>query len=91
MLLHWCQNTQVTLYPAVIVADNIIPNHLSKLLTACEPSAVIPFPFENAPIALHGTVVNTLGCSGHTLLHLSFLLAIECSVRILEPAVAVNK
>lgn len=53
VLFHWRQNTQAALCPAVVAVEDVILNHLHKRLTACVPSAVIPFPLENAPEAVH--------------------------------------
>ncbi len=43
VLLHWCQDAQAPLYPAVVVICDIVLNHLHKLLAACEPSAILSF------------------------------------------------
>ena len=50
-----------------VVIANILPDHLNKLVLAGEPSAVIAFPFQNAPEALHRAVVNAMRHAGHTL------------------------
>jgi len=92
VLLHRCQNAQVALYPAVVVVDDIIFNHLHKLLTARKSSAVVPLTLENTPKAFHRAVVNTLGYSGHTLSHLRLLqLVVEYSVGVLETSVAMKQ
>ena len=45
VLLQRCQNTQIALYAAVVVVNDVVLNHGNKFLTACEPSAVVPLPF----------------------------------------------
>ena len=65
VLLHRCQNAQIALYSAVIIVVDIILNHLDKLSTVCELSAVIRGALENAPEAFHLTIVNALVYSGH--------------------------
>ena len=92
MFLHRCQNAQIALYPAVVVVGNVVLNHLHKLFAAGEPLAVISLSFQNAPETFHWTVVNALGNSGHTLLHLGFLqLVVEHSVCVLKTSVAVEQ
>ena len=92
VLFHRCQNTQVALYPAVVVVSDVILNHLYKLLAACKTLAIIPFSFENAPEAFHRAVINALGNSGHTLLHFCFLqFVIEYPVCVLESSVTVEQ
>ena len=65
MLLHWRQNAQIALYPAVVVVSDVILNHGNKLLAAGEASAVVPLTLEDAPEAFHRPVVNALAHSGH--------------------------
>ena len=92
MLLHRRQNAQVTLHPAVVVVDNVILNHLYKLLTACKTLAVISLSLQNAPETFHWSVVNALGYSGHALSHLGFLqLVVEYTVCILKTSVAMEQ
>ena len=92
VLLHRCKNAQVALYAAVVVIGYVVLNHLHKLLTACKTLTVISLSFQDTPKAFHRSVVNTLGDSGHTLLHLCFLqLAIEYSVCILKTSITMEQ
>ena len=65
-------------------------NHLHKLPLAGKPSAVIAFPLQNAPEALHGAVINAVRYAGHTLRH-SHLheLVVESAVGVLESSVTI--
>ncbi len=70
----------------------MIRNHLHKLLVACEPSAVVPFSFQDISKALHGSVINALSNSGYALLHIcNFQIVIEYPIRILEASVTVEQ
>lgn len=92
MLLHWSKDTQATLNPLRIVVVDITYNHLNQSLLIGKPPAIIAFPFEDAPEALHGAVINTMGYTRHTLEHSSlFQLAMKFSAGILEPPVAVEQ
>ena len=46
-------DTKAALEAGEIVVNDILLDHPAQLLPAGEFSAVIPFPFENAPEALH--------------------------------------
>ena len=67
MLLHRCQHSQITLYAAVVVVSNVVLNHGNKFLTAREPSAVVPFSFENERYPNFGW----WGCRSFSVLNLS--------------------
>ena len=69
MLLHRRQYTQVALYSPCVVIVDVTLDHLRQLVLAGEPSAVISFPLQNAPEALHRAVINAVGHTGHTLCH----------------------
>ena len=56
-------DAQAPLEAGEIVVSDILPNHLAQLLPAGEVPAIITFPLEDAPEALHGSVVNALACS----------------------------
>ena len=91
VLLHRCQNTQVALYPAVVVVADVVLNHRNEFFPACEPSSVVSFPFQDAPEAFHRAVVNALGHSRHTLFHLCFLqLGVEHPIGVLETSVTME-
>ena len=92
MFLHRCQDPQITLNPAIVVVGNIVFNHIHEIISTCEPSAVVSLAFENAPESLHRSIVDTLGYSGHALLHLCLLqLIVKHSVGILETSVAMEQ
>ena len=57
-------DAQATLEAAENVIDNIILNYTDQLLPA---GAIVAFPFEDAPKALHWAVVNALSHPGHAL------------------------
>ena len=70
----------------------ILLDHLDKLVFAGKPSAVIAFPLQNAPEALHRTVVNTMRHTGHTLRHAClYELVVESAVGVLDPSVAMKQ
>ena len=46
------QDTQIALHPSGVVIMDIFLDHLDKLMFAGKPSAVIAFPFQNAPETL---------------------------------------
>ena len=67
MNLHGRPDTQPTLEAAEIVIDDVILDHTDQFLPAGEASAVVPFPLEDPPEALHGAVVDAFSHSGHAL------------------------
>ena len=69
MLFHWRQDAQIALDTSRVVIANILLDHLNKLMLADEPSAVIAFPFQDAPEALHRAVIYAMRHAGHTLRH----------------------
>ena len=92
MLFHRRQHTQITLNTSRVVIANILLDHLNKLVLAGEPSAVIAFPFQDAPEALHRAVVNAMRHTGHTLRHPRLhKLVVEGTVGVLKPSVAVEQ
>ena len=52
----------------VVIADEIL-NHIDQSFLAVEPLAVVAFPLEDTPEALHGAIVNAMRNTGHTLRH----------------------
>ena len=58
--LHGRVDAQPSLETGEIVVSDILPDHLAQLLPAGEAPAIVSLPLENAPEALHGSVVNTL-------------------------------
>lgn len=95
MLFHRRQDTQIALDTSRVVIANILLDHLDKLVLAGKPSAVIAFPFQDAPEApeaLHRAVVNAMRHTGHTLRHACLHeLVVESSVGVLEPSVAMKQ
>ena len=91
MLFHRRQDAQITLDTSRVVIANILLDHLDKLVLAGKPSAVIAFPLEDTPEALHGAIVNAMCNTGHTLRHTRFLnLVVKGSVRILQSPVTME-
>ena len=91
MLLHRCENAEITLYAFRVVVIIVIVNHTYEAFTFVKLFAVVPLSFQNASKAFHWTVVNTMCHSRHTLCHPSLLqLSVKASVRILKSAVTVE-
>ena len=92
MLFHRRQDAQIALDTSRVVIANILLDHLNKLVLAEEPSAVIAFPFQDAPEALHRAVINAMRHAGHTLRHARLhKLVVEGTVGVLNPSVAVEQ
>ena len=60
MLFQGSQNAQIALNASGVVIADILLHHLNKDAFAGEASAVIAFPLQNAPEALHRAVVNAM-------------------------------
>ena len=92
MLFHRRQDAQIALDTSRVVIANILLDHLNKLVLADEPSAVIAFPFQDSPEALHWAVINAMRHAGHTLRHPSLhKLVMEGAVGVLEPSVTMEQ
>ena len=92
MLFHRRQDAQIALHPPGVVVMDIGFNHLDKFTFAGKPSAVIAFPLQDAPEALHRAVINAMRHAGHTLRHPRLhKLVVESAVGVLEPSVAVEQ
>ena len=92
MLFHRRQDAQIALDTSRVVIANILLDHLNKLVLADEPSAVIAFPFQDAPEALHWAIVNALTYSGHALGHPGCgQLVMKYPGRILKAPIAVEQ
>ena len=92
MLFHRRQDTQIALHPPGVVVMDIGFNHLDKFTFAGKPSAVIAFPFQDAPEALHRTVVNAMRHAGHALRHACLHeLVVESAVGVLESSVTMEQ
>ena len=69
MFLQRREDTKISLHPAgVVIADEAL-NHLGQLMLAGKAPALVAFPLQNAPEALHGAVVDAFANTGHTLGH----------------------
>lgn len=91
MLFHRRQDAEIALEPHGVVVADVILNHIYKAFSVREFVPVIAFTLENAPEALHGSVVYAVGHSGHALDHACFFqLRMEYSVRVLKSSVAVK-
>ena len=92
MLFHRREDAEIALNTSCVVITNILLDHLEKLTFAGKALAVIALPLQNAPEALHRTVINTMRHAGHTLRHSGLHeLVVESTVGILEPSVAVEQ
>ena len=92
MLFHRRQDSEIALNTSCVVIANILLDHLDKLVLAGEASAVVAFPLQNTPEALHRTVINAMRHTEHTLRHARLHeLVVEGTVGVLEPSVAVKQ
>lgn len=80
MLFHRGQHAQIALHSSGVVIMDIGLNHLHKIPLAGEPPAIIALSFQNAPEALHRTVINAMRHAGHTLHHSSLHELIDLMV-----------
>ena len=91
MLLIRRQHAKISLDSSGVVIADIAADHVDKILPAGKTMAIIPLPLEDAPEALHRPVINTVGHSGHTLCHTSFLqLVVKAAVCILKATIRVK-
>ena len=102
MLFHWRQDTQVALHPSGVVITDIALNHLDEILLSGKPLSgkplsgkplsVIAFPLQDTPEALHGTVVNAMRHTRHTLCQTSLLkFMMEYSIGVLKASVTMEQ
>lgn len=92
MLLHWSEDTQAALNPLRVVVVNITYHYLNQSMLIGKPFAIAAFPFEDAPEAFQGAVINTMGHTRHTLDHSSlFQFDMKFSAGILKSPVAVEQ
>ena len=92
MLFHRRQHAQFTLHPSGVVIMDIGLNHLHKLPLAGKPSAVIAFPLQDAPEALHRAVIDAMRHAGHALRHACLHeLVVESAVGVLESSVTMEQ
>ena len=92
MELHGRHNGKTTLETMVVVEIKVVGNHLHNLSFVSELAAIVTFPFQDAPKALHWPVVKAMRYTGHTLLHADRpQLLVENSACILESPVTVEQ
>ena len=92
MHFHWGQHAEITLHTTRVVVVDIVCDHLDELLFTGKAPAVITFPFQNAPEALHRSIVNTMRYARHALCHTGLLqLVVKSPVGILEASVTVEQ
>ena len=92
MLFHRRQDAQIALDTSRVVIANILLDHLDELVLAGETPAIIAFPLQNTPEALHRTIINAMCHAGHTLRHACLHeLVVEGAVGVLEPSVTVEQ
>ena len=92
MLFRWRQNTPIALHPSGVVITDIALNHLDEILLSGKPLSVIAFPLQDTPEALHGTVVNAMRHTRHTLCQTSLLkFMMEYSIGVLKASVTMEQ
>ncbi len=92
MLFHRCQDTKIALNALRVVIANIAMNHLRDIVFTGEPLAVIAFPLQDAPEALHRAVINAMCHTGHTLCHSSMnKLLVKHPIGVLKASVTVEQ
>ena len=92
MLFHRGQHAQITLHPSGVVIMDLGLNHLDKFMFAGKPSAVIAFPLQDAPEALHRAVIDAMRHAGHALRHARLHeLVVESAVGVLESSVTMEQ
>lgn len=92
VLLHRCQNAEISLYSTGIVVVDVALDHLNKFLFAGKSSAVIAFTFQDTPKSFHWAIVNTMAHTGHTLCHPGLLqFVMKSSAGILVTSVAMKQ
>ncbi len=92
MLFHRRQDTEVSLYPPGIIIADIALDHLDQVSLTGKTPAIVTFPLQDTPEALHGTVVDALANAGHTLDHPGLLeLVVKDPAGVLEPSIAVKQ
>lgn len=92
MLLKRCEHTKATLEPFGIVVSDVVLDYLEQFLPAGETLPIIAFSLENAPEALHRSVIDALTCPRHTLGHVGrSQLIVKYLGCILEASAAVKQ
>ena len=92
VLFHGRQNAQISLYTTIIVVRNVGMNHIHKFFLAGETPPIVSLPFQYPTESLHGTIINAVGNTGHTLRHPRLhKLLVKCPIRILKTSVAMEQ
>lgn len=92
MLFHRCQDTKIALNALRVVIANIAMNHLSDVVFTGESLAVIAFPLQDAPEALHRAVINAMCHTGNTLCHSGMnKLLVKHPIGVLKASVTVEQ
>ena len=92
VLLHRRENSKIALDSAGIVVTDVAFNHLNQFQFAGKAPAVVAFPLQDTPKALHRAIVNTMSYAGHALCHAGLLqLVVKSPVGILEASVTVEQ
>ena len=92
MLLNWRQYAEISLHTFCVVIVYIGLNHLNQVLLGCKSFTIIILALQNAPETFHGTIVDAMSHTGHTLSHAcSFKLTMKCPIRILKTPVAMKQ
>ena len=68
MLFHRRQDAQIALHPPGVVVMDIVLDRLNKLPLTGELSAVIAFPLQNTPEALHRANALSMQCATRDIL-----------------------
>lgn len=90
--LHRRHDRKAALEAVVVVEINVVCNHLHELCPVGELVAVVAFPFQDAPEALHRAIVEAVGHAGHALLHpCGSKFLVENSGCILKSSVTVEQ
>ena len=92
MLFYRSEEPQISLNSPGIVITNIRLDHFNELLFACKPSAIVALSFQNAPEALHRSVVDAAAYTRHALGHAStFQLVVKYFTCILKASVRMEQ
>ena len=92
VLLHRRQDAETALHTPRVVVVYVSFDDVDLLLLTREASTVVALTLQNAPKALHWSVVDAVRYAGHTLRHAHlFEFVVKCPIRVLEPSVAVEQ
>ena len=92
MLFQRREDAEIPLHAPSVVVTDIALDHLDEGLLAGKSLSIVTLPFQNAPEALHRTVVYAVSHTGHALRHARlFEPLVERPVRVLETTVAMEQ